>query len=765
MSQPLTLARIGLIALLLASLLTPSALGAAYTTVSYNCDKPHGFGNGAQWEHKLQYFIEADGQGAFLATKDDAGTASTWTASSVESGVQSVPGAVQGTSPAPIKINLRGPAELFYLNLSKPIVGAVYVSGTTQSTGNAGREDAVFRIELIQGATTIGGVTCFISLGQTSRGAFPALHFRFRPEVEKITPSEPLRLEITRTGGLADFVIGTGGTTQSRIELRGWPHEPFQGPVAIVIDSRGVPRIEGLPDPPPQALFEPDPGLPGPEPGWLLLGIPLLALARPRRQSLALLLAAAVLAAGCLGGGSPSGSDPGANPTSGTPIIDEKKVDDEKLKEKGIGALQGRVHDNNNLSIKGAQILLVGSDLFTTTNNRGEFQFPNVTAGTYTIRIQHADFVYIERPVSIEVGKTTVLDVEMVRAGPDLSGTKPHVHPEFPEDGVLDLWTADFSLGGGTGTWTCDYNSQGCETMIPIDASKRSVPPGTGMIEAKLSFTINQGMKRMGIRIESPVNGTEDQYFLPRESSKVFRIPVFPNEADPGHQKFTNWIFYAYLDSVGPLNCGGTCVLSPAAAAISPPVTVGGSIHAEFKAYRGVLPFEPAHTDRWGNQTEIALLTNAAPTGGKSQTTALDDFPRDSHKMPVNGPEAFVPPGSAEIRGTLTWISEESGGVGITDWKILYKSASSPASQPVLKAPTTLTPGANKLEFVIKVDPKDVDPFYALDSGWAFYIDDGKEPTMVNGKGYTVHNGYFTTWKLTARVYKDPNYVFGGADA
>lgn len=730
----------------------PAAQGAAASQPAYlSCNTAfRGYGNFA-WEEKLELFLKAETptSNPFLSTNAATPGASSYTASDVASGPTGSASALSGGGGTPVKFPLKSPMSKFWLNLSKPIVGAIYLGGTTYGTAQ-GRDTATWRIEIFQGTTRVGGVQCMSTLN-ANRGSNAKLTFWFRPEVAVLDPAQALELHITRIGGAADFLIGTGGSQPSSIEFRGWGFDPLGGTIALR-DS----KLHGLPPPPQGQGLAAD--LPGSDYSGLLplLGLAMLAPRRGSRKALvALLIVAAVVSAGCLGGPTPKAGPGGNDGTpSQTPIVDEKRIENDTLKSKGIGALKGRIRDDTNLSIPGATVILAGSAHFMKTDRYGAFSFPNVTAGSYVLRIDANKFQTLERPVTIEVGTTVELDIQMARLGPDLGGTKPHAHPSFPESGELALWTKDFYLNGQSPTWVCEFDDP-CQTQIPIDTSQFVIPSGTGLIEVKLTYTGVDGLNRMGIRIDTPNNHSGDQWFIPRASGQPTRIAIFPDEADPGHQQFTNWVFYAYLENRESL----------AHAFNAPPVSRGGVIHAEFKAFRGVYPLEPPHNDLWGNRTEIALFANAPVDSlGKGAGTQLNDYPNEGTRFSVKGAGVFVPPGSAEIRGTLKWESSDGTPV-LHDWGILYKSAASPSGQPVRKAPTTVTPGTGKVDFVIKVDSKDVDHFYQQYSNWRFYPDDKKEPALshpTTGAPVSQNSGFNSKFTLSATVYKDPDYVFGG---
>ncbi|MBO0721534.1 MAG: TonB-dependent receptor, partial [Blastocatellia bacterium] len=82
------------------------------------------------------------------------------------------------------------------------------------------------------------------------------------------------------------------------------------------------------------------------------------------------------------------------------------------------GALEGTVVDQTGAVINGAKVTLqnqaLRSEVVTTTNNRGAFNFQNLEAGDYTITIEQTGFrKFVTKDVTVKVGSVTPLNISL----------------------------------------------------------------------------------------------------------------------------------------------------------------------------------------------------------------------------------------------------------------------------------------------------------------------------------------------------------------
>jgi len=78
--------------------------------------------------------------------------------------------------------------------------------------------------------------------------------------------------------------------------------------------------------------------------------------------------------------------------------------------------ISGRVADPTKAVLAGAKVTATGEDgarIFTTTNAAGLYQFPGLRAGIYVLRFESPGFAPAERTVTLLVGQTPTVDMEL----------------------------------------------------------------------------------------------------------------------------------------------------------------------------------------------------------------------------------------------------------------------------------------------------------------------------------------------------------------
>src|SRR5919106_3209427 len=83
----------------------------------------------------------------------------------------------------------------------------------------------------------------------------------------------------------------------------------------------------------------------------------------------------------------------------------------------GASSIIGQVGDERGAAIPRAQVILTfesGTQLSTTTNVRGVFEFQNVKAGTYLLEIKAAGFsVFTSEQIQLDRGETESIPVQL----------------------------------------------------------------------------------------------------------------------------------------------------------------------------------------------------------------------------------------------------------------------------------------------------------------------------------------------------------------
>jgi hypothetical protein len=766
-------------------ILLTALLAAATVAQACSGSPPARQANMGHWEKSLILYAEAatDTTDPHLSTDSASGAATSYRAGDATEGARNGLDALQDKRGAPHTFSLKQPlARDYWLNLSKPVHGALYWSSTPDEA--SGRDGVHLRIEAYADTTLIGGDEN-IHILTAARTAWAPLYFCFRPEVATLKQGQTLSLKIYMISGSSDFKVGTGPDKQTFIEFRHFNSDPLAG--GLYVDGRTL--ITGTEDEPtnhfleraqdwlrnnpqdPQATqiiqLPPAPEAANAQPWTLLALLPLLGLVtisapRDGRAILAALTLVALVLSGCIGGGTQSDDSDGGTGT----VIDTGIGDDDKLAELGHGAIQGTIKDGEkaNLPFKKAHVSLLRTTLFTKSDDKGHFLFPNVTAGPYIIRIDADGFGSIQKNITVQNGKRTYVNVTLFLEGSQPGNSRSHIHDDWGEATVLPFQdvtgkpASTSYLGDGVqGRWICagsTTNGPVCiDTLLPIDVTK-PILPGATLVTATLNWDTNAPLapKELGLRITTATNSSSYQSFMPRAPNVPFHIPFFPNEADPGHQKFTSWRFYLqtpYADVYQPHERQ---------------VYSGLSVRFTATIHKGVVPYEKPHPDMWGSRTEFVLASNVQKGSG----TAGYGYPQTStvsHWTPAK--DTFVPPGTKEVIGSLSWENPYSNAE-ITKWTLGYRPANIPASAwnpddtTTWKTVDVIDRTPTKINFRIDLSTpeaqKQTDQFYQKSSYWEFFVDDGQEATAAGNYRVSVTHQYQTAFFLTATAVKDPNY-------
>jgi TonB-dependent receptor len=83
------------------------------------------------------------------------------------------------------------------------------------------------------------------------------------------------------------------------------------------------------------------------------------------------------------------------------------------MDQSGKGALTGRVTDATGAVVQNANVELAPGGLTTVTNGLGDFIFPNLTPGSYTLNIASAGFRTSSQSVTVTAGLTGHMDVAL----------------------------------------------------------------------------------------------------------------------------------------------------------------------------------------------------------------------------------------------------------------------------------------------------------------------------------------------------------------
>ena len=77
------------------------------------------------------------------------------------------------------------------------------------------------------------------------------------------------------------------------------------------------------------------------------------------------------------------------------------------------GILKGKVVDEQNLSLPGANLIIKGTRIGTVTNQNGEFSILNLESGSYTLQVTYLGYMTQEKEFEITDGGTATLRFEL----------------------------------------------------------------------------------------------------------------------------------------------------------------------------------------------------------------------------------------------------------------------------------------------------------------------------------------------------------------
>lgn len=729
------------------------------------------------------YRLYLKGDGTVTPDEKASGPAS-YSASDATGGIRDSTSWVSQGGGTTLSFTMKEPFEKErWVNLSKPaVVGILWYSSSSWQSAKS--DSIAYRVDFFFGERYGGGASCSMSYFGAyggghggSYGSYPPDNTGWasdmiviRPEFASLVQGEKLTVKVTRQGSLSDFQVGTAAPHQSFFEFRVTDYDLVKTAVKLQAGtltfagpgSGGTNQTRSEEPRSGESSKPPATGLAAP-----LLLLPLVSARRRRAGAMAALLLLGAFA-GCLGTESAGPvKEPGSTAKA---TVSTRQVEHEGLEAAGHGAIEGVVRNDINLPLDKAHVALLQTNLFTQTDPKGRFYFPNVSAGQYTIRIDRVGYQPLEKSIAIVVGKILTLDVTLVPSDDKGANLREHVHDNWQGELQKQLWQLDFRLGSylnptvngqglmqSTGKSACAYFT-GCLTSIPTPYDK-PVPPGTGVVEVTFKFDAAP-QKMLGLYFYSPKyyyyaqQGAGTYQYLykqitlpPRPSGVPFKIYIFPDEADPGHQGFTGWSFYAFQPSTW----------NTYAVQGQPAAAGDGAVQMTTVAHKGTVVAEPAHKIVWGNKTELPLYTDKAKT---SNCLPYFDFPYSCvywYYYDMNAPKV-VPAGTAELRGTLKW---DGPATTLTTWGLKYYPGGqkyfghAKADYDNLKTAEGTRSG-NTFTFKIAVDPKSVDSFYETYSKWMFFLDDGRDSVYYP---YGVNTAYQGTFTLSVTAVKDPAYV------
>lgn len=494
----------------------------------------------------------------------------------------------------------------------------------------------------------------------------------------------------------------------------------------------------------------------------------------PALRALAAILLVAMAFSGCAGK-TPAGQDPADTQDVLVDATGAAQKNEPPAKETvqtpagavavNKGLLVGRVHDVSNVSIAGASVAVLGTEVHGKTSFQGTFRFDNLTPGAFDVRVEAAGFKAKEERVTIAAGKEAVLDVVLeIKDGLD-PGMAPHIHDYWGDrtDWVLMDETVpipervnarknperELLRGNNNLEWPFILPDQ--EQGKPA-----TIWPGTKEIQ----FTLSWGSE--------PENTVPNAVILLQTSPTATRVELSPvttsggtttyvlassNETDLGHAMATHWSFW--------LNIKNSPQTSTAA---YKPVLAMDGIHVKITLFKGDLVLEAAHQDFWagadtlpiGDSTRACVPGTGAPPSASDRTEG-HPFYFACPIWPKENAINIIPPGTEKVHVRFTWdqrpAAQSPVGLPFT-YHMTYRTSAMPgASTPAeaYRTPTVLEEGTNTILYEIVLEPGDADGFYQKASTWGF-----KWTWDDDDFGYQF--GYGLRINLDVTAFRDPAY-------
>lgn len=430
----------------------------------------------------------------------------------------------------------------------------------------------------------------------------------------------------------------------------------------------------------------------------------------------------------------------------------------------GLGTIEGTIVDDGNLTLPGAGVSLLGTQLYATSGKHGEFRFADLKPDVYGLRVQAPAFQVYEGKVTVQSGKVSKVTVTMVPNDSRGPGYRPHVHDYWGRDTQVTLMDDDVDLrqptsesAGSNPTEfsalvTTEYPNEN-HTMyfhLPTEERNDGRPPLVLPYTKELQVTVTWDpadvqVKQFGIGY-TPASASRTTYFNlhPHASGDPWAIPLQPKDTDNGHQYFTLWKF-----SIWTANAYGQT-------ASFTPETIQGPIRIKVVLVKGDVSVDPPHADNWNGTTSFVARSGATEFNYLTVCCTASNINAALDKG------RLVPPGTNKMHIKLTWTTKNGANEvppspADGDWVVSWKPASMDPNQygpPDYKTAAAASSGTRVKEWEVPVASTDTDAFYQTSSNWLFRIYQPSNQGLPWSAGDYSH--YF---RLEVTVYKDPNFT------
>lgn len=430
----------------------------------------------------------------------------------------------------------------------------------------------------------------------------------------------------------------------------------------------------------------------------------------------------------------------------------------------GAGIVAGTVVNDAGFALKDVHVALVGSDFFGKTKKDGSFEFVNVSAGSWRLRVEASQFQSHEEDLVVRAGNVTKAHVVMVPVEETGAGYRPHVHDFWLDqtektimDEDVDLRKTTRNTGGVGGTSTqqtlssvtyAAQNSSDNLYRIPLPGNgdpPALIFPGTKEVQVTVSWT-SSSFTGTKVGLHYRTAGVGDTVWAGRKASgETWKISVVPEGWDTGHQRFSLWEFWVrpYQD--------------PNDGANFRPGVINGNFHVKVVVVKGEIMAEPGHEDFWAAGSTYNVNKPEDRLGECNNAYHLTDRSWGNCKL---APKNIVPPGTAKLVLESAWTYYQADGTASGDLVVVYRS---PAQNPwkthitEFQVATCQPPQAQKVKCEIVLKKGETDAFYQKRSMWSFSMaarGHEKDPLDYEPRTFT--------FRLTVDALRDPAYAGAG---
>ena len=183
------------------------------------------------------------------------------------------------------------------------------------------------------------------------------------------------------------------------------------------------------------------------------------------------------------------------------------------IAQDGPAKIKGKVTDKTTSeTLIGTSILIEGTSLGASTDLNGEYVIPNITAGTYTMKIRYLGYKELEQTIELKSGETLELNIELeaqsimgeeIIVTSQVQGQRAAINQQRASNSIVDIVSSDKIRE------VPDVNAAESIGRLPGVSLKRSGGEGNKIVVRGLSpqYTIIQldGVRLTGVDLDRSV--------------------------------------------------------------------------------------------------------------------------------------------------------------------------------------------------------------------------------------------------------------------